>query len=87
MIKVENGHAIVDGDYYMTLIEFAGAVRTVFSLLSKQYPAEMVKDTMLRITEHSMQTKGNFDYDSSSLNVAIDVLRLCGWQEDTDADR
>lgn len=50
MIKVENGHAIVDGDFYMTLIEFAGAARTVFSLLSKQYPAEMVKDTMLRIT-------------------------------------
>ena len=33
-----------------------------------------------------MQAEGDFDYDSSSLNVAIDVLKLCG-QEDTDADR
>ena len=87
MIKVENGYAFVNGDSDMALIEFAAAARTVFSLLSEQYPAEMVKDTMLRITEHSMQAEGDFDYDSSSLNVANDVLKLCGWQEDTDADR
>lgn len=87
MIKVENGHAIVNGGSSAVIIEFAGAARTVFSLLSKQYPAEMVKDTMLLITEHSMQAEGDFGYDSSSLNVAIDVLKLCGWQEDTDADR
>nr|DAI79208.1 MAG TPA: hypothetical protein [Caudoviricetes sp.] len=86
MIKAENGHTIVDGDSYVVLVEFAGAARSVFSLLSKQYPAEMVKDTMSRITEHSMQAEGDFDYDSSSLNVAIDVLKLCG-QEDADADR